>query len=35
MSSGKVKLHTSDGRDITLALEKLSSADQAWIEHRR
>jgi hypothetical protein len=35
LSSGKVKLHTIDGRDITIDLDKLSADDQAWIERRR
>ncbi len=35
LSSGKVKLHTIDGRDITIELENLSTDDQAWIERRR
>lgn len=35
MSSGKVKLHTIDDRDIAIDFEKLSAEDQKWIERLR
>jgi hypothetical protein len=31
----ELKLRTRDGREISVALDKLSEADQEWIRQRR